>query len=119
MSKWSLKTLRWMRDIIIIAGIAGGLILWLGVPSIIQNNRLVHAGNGQYGFKLGLLILLIVPLFALLPGNEHDEIHTDDEAERTKVEEEMKRATLNRQVCIAIGCSIVLLGSMLAAILFC
>ncbi len=90
-----------------------------GVPSIIQNNRLVHAGNGQYGFKIGLLILLIVPLFALLPGNEYGEIHTDDETERTKVEEEMKRATLNRQVCIAIGCSIVLLGSMLAAILFC
>lgn len=119
MNRWSLKTLRWMRDIIIIAGIAGGLILWLGVPSIIQNNRLVHAGNGQYGFKLGLLILLIVPLFALLPGNEYGEIHTDDKTERTKVEEEMKRATLNRQVCIAIGCSIVLLGSMLVAILFC
>lgn len=119
MNKWSLRTLKWIRNIIIMVGIAGGLIIWLRVPSVMLNNRFIHVGNGKYGSKIGMLILLILPFFSLFAGMEKDEIHTDDETERTRLGEETKRATVNTQICYAIAESILVLGLMFAGILFC
>lgn len=121
MNQWSLRALKWMRNIIIIVGILGGLILWLGIPSTILNNRLVHVGNGKYGLKIGLLSLLVLPLLCFLEGISkwQDEIHTNDETERAKLEEEKKKAIISREICLAICLCIVEWGSMSAALLFC
>ncbi len=121
MNQWSLRALKWMRNIIIIAGILGGLILWLGIPSTILNNRLVHVGNGKYGLKIGLLSLLVLPLLCFLEEISiwRDEIHTNDEAERAKLVEERKKAIIRTEICLAICLSIVEWGSMFAALLFC
>lgn len=117
MNQQSLKTLIWIRNIIIAVGIAGGLIIWLRVPSMIANNGFLHVGNGQLGSKIGLLILLPFPLLSLLAGKGQDAIHGSDETERTRLEDERKRATVRTQICYAIGEVIVVLGLMLAGTL--
>ncbi len=119
MNKLSLKTLKLIRNIIIIAGIAGGLIIWLGVPDMILNNRLVHVGNGRYGSKIGMLIILGLPLFSLFPYTVQEEIHSDDEAERAKLEEEAQRANVSTQISLGIFRAIVVWFIMFAAILLC
>lgn len=118
MNKWSLKTLRLIRDITIVVGILGGLIVWFRVPSMISNSLFLHVGNGKYGSKIGMLILLILPLSSLLVGREQNEIHVDNENERARLERERKISTVKTQICYAIGEAILVLGLMIAGILF-
>ncbi len=99
-------------------GVVGGLLLWLRIPATILNSRFIHVGNGKYGSKIGLLVLLILPLFSLLGGINQDEFHADDETERVRLEEERKKKAVNTQICYAIGESILVLGLMLAGGLF-
>lgn len=118
MRKCSVRTLKWIRNIIIMAGIAGGLIIWCRIPGTISNNPLVHVGNSMKGSKIGLLILLVLPLLSLFAGIRQEEIHTDDEAECARLEEGMHRAAVKAQICFAVGESVLVLALMLAAILF-
>lgn len=118
MNRRSLKTLKRARNIIVAVGIIGGLIIWNAVPWVISNNRLMHVGNGQYGSKIGLLILLVLPLLSFLASMEQEEIHTDDETERARLEEETKKAVVNKQICLAIGESITVWFLMCIAVFF-
>lgn len=115
MDKRSIKALTKIRNIIIMVGIVGGLIIWFRIPDGILNNRLIHVGNGKYGSKIGLLILLVLPVFSIFSGIKKDEIHTEDDDERVELEEEMKRATINTQICYAICESALVLILMLIA----
>lgn len=119
MNRWSLRTLKWVRNIIIMVGIVGGLIIWLNIPSMILNNSLIHVGNGKFGSKIGMLSILILPLLCLIFSTDQSEIHTDDEAERARLETEMRKATVNIQICHAIVETIIVLGVMSAGMLFC
>ena len=37
--------------------------MWNVIPWVISNNRLVHVRNGQYGSKIGLLLLPALTFF--------------------------------------------------------
>lgn len=67
-----------------------GFIIWKYVPAIIKNSPQFHVGNDAYGSKNGMLLLLPLPLFALCSTRQKYELefHGDDEAYRTKVQNE-------------------------------
>ena len=103
MNKLSIKTLKCLRTLAILIGIVGGFIIWLFVPDFIKNNALFHVGNGTYGTKWGMLLLLPLPLCALLHKNETQEYHgTDLEFQVQNVE---ARKTLLIQIVEGLGCS--------------
>lgn len=74
------KTCKLLRNIFIFAGIIGGFIVWKFVPAVIENSSAYHVGNGKYGPKIGMLLLLFLPLFSLLFRPEAPEFHGEDEA---------------------------------------
>ncbi len=118
MNKLTAKKLRIIRNSIIVVGIALAFVIWLQIPSVIENSALFHVGNGKYGSKMGALLLLFLPLFALIPNKPGDEIHTEDIAERAKIEEEWEVHSLKTQITYAVcetmvACFCMLLGVVL------
>ncbi|MBQ7774707.1 MAG: hypothetical protein IJ379_07875 [Lachnospiraceae bacterium] len=103
MKRLTAKQLGFIRNMIIIVGIALAFILWLRIPAFIENNSLVHVGNGKYGSKLGFLLLMPIPLFALIPQKPGEEIHTEDAEERAKIENEWETHSKEIQIAYAIG----------------
>lgn len=97
------KQLVFIRNMIIIVGIVLAFILWLHMPTFIENNSLVHVGNGKYGSKLGFLLLMPMPLLALIPQKPGEEIHTEDAEERAKIENEWETHSKKIQIMYAIG----------------
>ena len=79
-----------------------GFIIWLFMPELFMNNRLVHFGHGKYISKYCALIALPCPLLALLPNNKSEEIHTDDPDEYQKVIKDKKMKDLKTQIIDAI-----------------
>ena len=77
-----------LRNIFIVIGIIGGFAIWLFIPAEIKNDTLLHVGNSSHGSKWGLLLLLVIPLFALIQNKEELTFHSDDE--------ELKNAVLNK-----------------------
>ena len=61
MNRLTTKQLGFIRNLIIVIGIVLAFILWLHIPAFIENNSLVHVGNGKYGSKLGFLLLMPIP----------------------------------------------------------
>ncbi len=72
------RTLKILRNIFIWGGIIAGFIIWLDVPSVFKNTYLLHVGNSEYGSKMGMLLLLPLPLFALCFRANTGEFHGDD-----------------------------------------
>lgn len=103
MKKRSIKQLKIIRNLICVAGILGGFILWLFLPDTFQNTKLFHVGDGGSGFKGGALILLLIQFFALIPDINKPEIHTENPEERAQLEEEYGRKEVVRQIYTAIG----------------
>lgn len=111
MNKLTAKNLRWIRYVIMFAGIIAAFILWLCIPSFIENNSLVHMGNGKYGSKLGFLLIVILPFLGLIPRKQNlwedmEEIHTDDVKERARIEEERKIREERLKLVYTVGCDI-------------
>ena len=103
MKRLSNGQLKLVRNLICVAGIAGGFVLWIFLPETFRNTGLFHVGNGEYGSKNGALILLLIQFFAFIPDANHEKIHTDDPEERTVLEAERKREELVRQIFTALG----------------
>ncbi len=103
MKNLSIKQLKMLRDLICAACIVGGIILWTFLPDTFQNTSFFHVGNGESGFKVGALILLLIQFFAFIPDANQEEIHTEDPEERTKLEEVRGRKNALRQVYTALG----------------
>ncbi len=91
MNRLTVKNLKLIRYLIMCAGIAVAFILWLYIPSFVENNRLIHSGDGKYGLKLSFLLIAMLPLLGLIPRKPASEIHTDDMNERAKIEDEWER----------------------------
>lgn len=123
MNRLTSKNLRWIRNIIMVGGMIVILILWLYIPSIIENNRQVHVGNGKYGSKLGFLLMVPFPLLGLIPEKpnllwEGEEIHTDDAKERAELEEKQKIESLKVQILLSVfGFMVACFGIILAILL--
>ena len=114
----SVRQLKIMRNLICAAGIVGGFVLWMFLPNTFQNTSLFHVGNGEYGFKAGALILLLIQFFAFIPGTNKAEIHSTDPEERVKLEEELVRKDTLRQVYTALGLALTIWAIMgLAALI--
>ena len=103
MKNLSIKQLKIVRNLVCVAGIVGGFILWTFLPDTFRNTSLFHIGNGEYGFKAGALILLLIQFFAFVPNTQQEEIHTEDPEERAKLEEERARKNAQLQVYTALG----------------
>lgn len=94
MEKLTVKKLKFTRILIMLAGMAAAFILWLRIPVLVENNRLIHFGDGRYGSKLGFLLIVMLPLLGLIPKRAafmDPEIHADDAGERAKIEDERER----------------------------
>ncbi|MCR5118668.1 MAG: hypothetical protein K6B44_03490 [Lachnospiraceae bacterium] len=103
MKRFSNGQLKLIRNLICIAGIAGGFVLWIFLPETFRNTKLFHIGNGEYGSKNGVLILLLIQFLAFIPNADRQKIHADDQEERAMLEEERKREELVRQIYTALG----------------
>ena len=116
MSKLSIKTLKCLRTLAILIGIVGGFVIWLFVPDFFKNNNLIHFGNGTYGSKWGMLILLLLPLCALLHRNETQEYHGTDKEFQVQNEETETRKTLLTQLLAGLFCSFIVIIIMFVSI---
>lgn len=96
------KQMKIIRNIIMGTSVILGFICWLAIPYEFKSSSLFHVGTGEYGTKVGSLILLILPLLALIPNKDENEVHTDEPAEREKLMEEYAMREAKRQVMKAI-----------------
>lgn len=117
---FSTKNLRWIRNIAVAAEMIVVLILWTFIPAVIENNSIVHVGNGKYGLKAGFLLLALLPLLGLLTrgGSNWDDvdIHTDDAAEKARIEDARKSETLKCQILLSVFCFFAACFGVIAAI---
>lgn len=118
MERLTSRQLKLIRNIIMLVGIVLAFVIWLSIPATIENNRLVHVGNGKYGNKLGVLVLLGLPFFALIPIRPYEEIHAEDPDERAKIAEERERESAKAQILHALGESLAACGGMLLFLFF-
>lgn len=120
MKKLSDKQLKIMLYAISAMGIVVGLLLWRFIPQSVRNTSLFHVGNAKYGSKYGVLILLPLQLLAFIrKDNSIEEIHTDNQEERAKLEAINSRKILELQVVRAVGLALLIwiiigLGILLA-----
>ena len=103
MKKMTIKQLKTIRNLVCVAGILRGFIIWLFLPDTFQNTGFFHIGNGELGSKYGALILLLIQLFAFIPDIGKPEIHTDNPDECVKFEEWHGKNEALRQVYTALG----------------
>ena len=102
MKKLTVKGLTNIRNIIMAVTMIGGLIVWITLPAVVKNSSIIHVGNGQFGTKVGALVVLLFPLFALIPNTNHEEIHTVDPAEREAILEQRLKNDRKIQIAVAI-----------------
>ena len=91
MKKLTSKQLRTIRVLIIITSILISLWIWSAIPDVIDNNALYHVGNGKYGSKIGALLIVVIPLFGLIPCRTDEEIHSEDSMERAELQEKLDK----------------------------
>ena len=115
--KMNKKQLKLLRNTLVIAGIVIGCIIWIFMPELFTNNRLVHFGNGKYVSKYCALIALPCPLLALLPNNKSEEIHTDDPEEYQKRMRDKEMNDLKTQITDAIIIDLLIFASYVATFL--
>ena len=100
MKKLTAKKLTIIRNVIIAISMIGGLIAWFVLPAVIRNSSIIHVGTGRFGLKYGALLVLLLPLFALIPGRE--DVHTEDPAERAVILEEQLTKERKMQIAVAV-----------------
>jgi len=98
----SAKQMKMLRNIIMGATVILGFLCWLAMPYEFKNTNLFHVGSGEYGTKPVALILLLFPLFALIPDKENSTVYTDDPTEREKLLKEYAVKEAKRQLMVAI-----------------
>ncbi len=109
------KTYRILTYAFILTGMIAGFIIWKYVPDIIKNYPEIHVGNGAYGSKNGMLLLLPIPLFALCftRQKQEPEFHGDDEAYRTKVQDASDKSQWLCGMITALALSLLVIVSMI------
>ena len=112
------KTCKLLRNIFMGVGVIGGLIIWKFVPDMIKNTPTFHAGNGDYGSKTGMLLVLILPLFALCFRPEIPDFHGEDIDLIAEESENCKKKAYSAGMVLALGMSLLTIILMLCGLLF-
>lgn len=107
MKKFNSKQLKSIRIWTIVIGMIISFGIWLCMPDVIENSALFHVGNGEYGSKMGALLLVLIPLFGFIPTRMDEEIHSEDPDERAGLQEEFDRKAEETQLAISVFCSMV------------
>lgn len=105
------KGIKRLRNIFVLIGIVGGFIIWLFVPTEIRNDSFMHVGNGDYGPKIGCLLLLFIPLIAFYPHKDELEFHAEDEEYHSAVR---KKVAVTQLVYAAFTSAVVLICMSIA-----
>lgn len=113
MKRWSVTALKVTRNIIVFGSMIVALLIWFFVPKTFSNSAFFHVGNGATGSKIGVLILIPLPLFALIKPKRKEEYHGNDEALIHNMETDTQKSNLISQIVIAIGEAIVVIGLMI------
>ena len=119
MKKLTSKQLRTIRILIIVIGILISFCIWLFLSDVINNNALYHVGNGKYGSKVGMLLIVLIPLFGFIPCRTGEEIHSIDSMERAELQEKLDKRAEEIQLAVALFCSIVACLVMLGGLFLC
>ena len=113
MKKISDLQLKIMLYVVSALGIIGGFLMWRFLPYTFRNTSFFHVGNGEFGNKIGALIILPLQLLAFVrKDNSIEEVHTDDPGEKARLEAINARKILELQVLRAIGLAITICGVM-------
>ena len=119
MKKLTSKQLRTVRILIIFVGILISFCIWLFMPDVIKNNALYHVGNGKYGSKIGMLLIVLIPLFGFIPCRTDEEIHSNDSVERAELQEKFDKKAEEIQLVVALFCSMVACLVMIGGLFLC
>jgi len=119
MKKLTSKQLRTIRILIIVSGMLISFFIWLFLPDVINNNALYHVGNGKYGSKLGMLLIVLIPLFGFIPCRTDEEIHSKDSMERAELQEKFDKRAEETQLAVALFCNGIACLVMLGGLFLC
>lgn len=106
------RTLKIIRNIFMWGGIITGFIIWLNVPPVFKNTYLLHVGNGEYGSKMGILLILPLPLFALCFRVNTVEFHGDDKELISREREQADKEQMLAGMLTALALAVVVIGLM-------
>ena len=116
MKKLTSKQLKTIRILIIVIGMLISFCIWLFCPDVINNNDLYHVGNGEYGSKIGALLIVLIPLFGFIPCRTGEELHSEDALERAELQEKLDKRAEETQLAVSLFCSgtacLVMLGGL-------
>ena len=119
MKRLTSKQLRIIRILIVVIGILISFCIWLFLPDVINNNALYHVGNGKYGSKMGMLLIVLIPLFGFIPCRTDEEIHSKDSMERAEQQGKFNKRAEEIQLAVALFCSMVACLVMLGGLFLC
>ncbi len=112
----SAKQYKNLRNIIMIVGIIIAFIIWLFIPDTFKNSSIFHVGNGEYGSKLGALILLPLPLFSLCFRKSRTEFHGSDQEYAAHEQKEADKTNMQLGMVTSIALSLLVIILMSAAL---
>ena len=73
----------------------------------------------KYGSKIGALLIVVIPLFGLIPCRTDEEIHSEDSMERAELQEKIDKRAEEIQLYVALFCSMVACLVMLGGLFLC
>ncbi|MBR3509929.1 MAG: hypothetical protein IKO03_14300 [Lachnospiraceae bacterium] len=121
MKKLSTKTLKRIRNSIILIGMVVSFLLWLAMPAVFHNSKLFHVGNGTYGHKVGALLDVALPLLTFVATFfsklNKPEFHAEGDEEYQKAElERIQREELFIEIGTATFLSLIAIAIMLVSL---
>ncbi len=111
------KRLGIIRNLVVIAGIIVGSVIWLFIPTTIKNSSIMHIGTGEYGSKLGLLIALPLPLFSYFFHRKKLDFYGTDEDLKNEEQEKSDKQQMWMGLVTALLEVGIVLALMLAALI--
>ena len=101
-----------IRNMIVFVGMAVAFVIWLFLPDTFKNSALFHVGNGEYGSKLGVLIILPLPMISLGIGNGKKESYSDDQDYRSQEDIRAEYKNMQLGLITAIALSLLVIALM-------
>ena len=121
MKKLSIKTLKRVRNSIILIGILISFLIWLAMPAVFQNTKFFHVGSGTYGHKAGALLGVALPLLTFVATLffkvNKPEFHAEGDEEFQKAElERIQKEELLIEIGTATFLSLMAIVCMLVSL---